>query len=88
MPALFYIALAVLTAAATLCLYRIAAGPGLIDEAAGILTFSILLVGFLAAIAVETRCRLYLHLVLAWIPVGGLAIRSVVWFIRRANTDE
>jgi len=83
-----YVAYAVLTISAVLCLYRIGKGPTAPDRAVAIDTLGTLLVGFCALLAVETGRSFYLTVAIAWALLSFIGSIALAKFLEGKGFDE
>ncbi len=83
-----YVAYAVLTISALLCLYRIGKGPTAPDRAVAIDTLGTLLVGFCALLAVETGRSFYLTVAIAWALLSFIGSIALAKFLEGKGFDE
>ena len=83
-----YLAFALLTLGATLCLYRIAIGPTAPDRAVAMDILGVLLVGFCAILAVETGQDFYLNVAIAWALLSFLGAIALAKFLEGKGLNE
>lgn len=74
--------------AALLCLWRIVLGPTAPDRIVATDILGILVVGFCALVAVETKKSFYMDIAIAWALQSFIGMLALAKFIRGKGLDE
>jgi len=84
----FVVALALLSVAAFLCLFRIARGPTAPDRTVAIDILGTLVVGFCVILALESKLDFYMTIAIAWALISFVGTIALAKYLEGKPLDE
>jgi len=84
----FVVALALLSVAVFLCLFRIARGPTAPDRTVAIDILGTLVVGFCVILALESKLDFYMTIAIAWALISFVGTIALAKYLEGKPLDE